>query len=134
MQDFKKVRVWKKAHALSLNVHRISGQIRGSANASLRSQLTRAAMSIPANIVEGRAKHTDPEFARFLRIALSSASELEYHPITCRDLALIKQGDFVSLLTQVIEVRRMIHGFLNRIAAKSKADRSGFHDEMSHGQ
>ena len=120
MQDFKKLHVWRKAHALSLNAHRIGGQIRGAANASLRSQLTRAAMSIPTNIVEGRAKHSEREFCRFLRISLSSASELEYHLITARDLGLIKQSDFVSLLTQVIEVRRMIHGLLNRISAKEE--------------
>lgn len=84
MQDFKKLHVWKKAHALSLNAHRIAGQFRGAANASLRSQLTRAAMSIPTNIVEGRAKQSEREFCRFLRISLSSASGLlfAYWPTT----------------------------------------------------
>ncbi|MDP9178810.1 MAG: four helix bundle protein [Gemmatimonadota bacterium] len=117
MQDFKKLHVWRKAHALVLNVHRVAGRIRGSPYVSLRSQVIRAAMSIPANIVEGRAKHSEREFGRFLRYALSSASELEYHLIASRDLGLIGESDFVSLLTQVIEVRRMIHGLLNRIAA-----------------
>lgn len=120
MQDFKKLHVWGKAHALALNAHRVAGQIRGAANLSLRSQVVRAAMSIPANIVEGRAKHSEREFARFLRYALSSASELEYHLIASRDLGLIRESDFVSLLTQVIEVRRMIHGLLNRIVASAK--------------
>ena len=52
MQDFKKLLVWKKAHALVLNVYRAAGRIRGILHQSLRSQLIRAAMSIPTNIVE----------------------------------------------------------------------------------
>lgn len=117
MQDFKKLHVWRKAHALALNAHRVAGQIRGTSHQSLRNQLIRAAMSIPTNIVEGRAKQSEPEFGRFLRYALSSATELEYHLIVSRDLGLVRQADFVSILTQVIEVRRMIHGLLNRMAS-----------------
>lgn len=124
MQDFKKLHVWKKAHALAMNAHRVAGQIRGTSHMALRSQLIRAAMSIPTNIVEGRAKQSEREFGRFLRYALSSASELEYHLIASRDLALIGQPDFVSLLTQVIEVRRMIHGLLNRMVAAEPEPRS----------
>jgi len=121
VQDFKKLHVWGKAHALALNAHRVAGQIRGASHLSLRSQLVRAAMSIPTNIVEGRAKRSEREFGRFLRYALSSASELEYHLMMARDLGLIRQSDFVSLLTQVIEVRRMIHGLLNRMVATEES-------------
>ena len=115
MADFKKLHVWRKAHALTLSIHRVSAKIRGSAYASLRNQLVRAAMSIPANIVEGRGQKSEREFARFLRIALNSASEFEYHLITCRDMGVISEGDFRSSLTQVVEVRRMLHGLLNRL-------------------
>jgi S23 ribosomal protein. len=115
MADFKKLHVWRKAHALTLSIHRVSATIRGSPYASLRSQLVRAAMSIPANIVEGRGQKSEREFARFLRIALNAASESEYHLITCRDMGVISQGDFRSSLTQVVEVRRMLHGLLNRL-------------------
>jgi four helix bundle protein len=120
MQDFKKLHVWRKAHALALNAHRVAGQIRGASHVSLRSQLISAAMSIPTNIVEGRAKQSEREFGRFLRYALSSASELEYHLIIARDLSLVRQTDFVSLVTQVIEVRRMIHGLLNRMKSNDE--------------
>lgn len=122
MQDFKKLKVWRKAHALALNAHRVAGKIRGASDVSLRSQLVRAAMSIPTNIVEGRAKESEREFGRFLRYALSSATELEYHLIAARDLELIREPDFLSLTTQVIEVRRMIHGLLNRMAKGDSKD------------
>ena len=79
MGDFKKLLVWQKAHALALRSHRAAGRIRGTQNAALRSQLTRAAQSIAANIVEGLAQHSERDFARFLGYALASAAELEHH-------------------------------------------------------
>src|SRR5215210_8367763 len=66
MADFKKLRVWKEAHALALCAHEVALSIRGSQYASLRSQIIRSSASIPANIVEGREQKTDPEFCRFL--------------------------------------------------------------------
>ncbi len=79
MSDFKKLHVWQKAHALSLTIDRICKRIRGSQYVSLKSQMFRAAMSVPANIAEGRSKNSDRDFARFLGYALSSCSEVEYH-------------------------------------------------------
>ena len=117
MSDFKKLEVWRKAHALALNVHRAAVGIRGPNYAGLRSQLIRASMSIPANIVEGNGQRTKLEFGRFLRIAANSASELEYHLIVARDVHLIGAGDFVALSSQTIEVRKMIHGLLRHLSA-----------------
>lgn len=57
MSDFKKLRVWRKAHALTLNAHRVAASIRGRQYAALRSQMIRAAMSVTANIVEGREQN-----------------------------------------------------------------------------
>jgi four helix bundle protein len=81
VSDFKRLQVWRKAHALALNVHRVAARIRGAHNASLRSQLLRAAMSVPTNIVEGTGQRSGKEFGRFLDIAIKSASEVEYHLI-----------------------------------------------------
>jgi hypothetical protein len=59
MSDFKKLHLWQRAHALSLRVDRVSKQIRGGRYASLRSQIFRAATSIPANIAEGRRQESE---------------------------------------------------------------------------
>lgn len=124
MSDFKRLKVWRKAHALALNVHRVAVRIRGSDNAPLRSQLLRAAMSIPTNIVEGTGQTSGREFGRFLSIALKSTSELEYHLIVARDIRVISLSDFKSLSTQAIEVRKMLHGLRNRVVASSGRPRS----------
>ncbi|MEJ7757980.1 MAG: four helix bundle protein [Gemmatimonadaceae bacterium] len=56
-----------------------------------RNSIIRAAMSIPANSVEGREQASEKDFARFLRYSIGSASELEYHLIIGRDMELISQ-------------------------------------------
>jgi four helix bundle protein len=120
MGDFKKLRVWRKAHALTLNVHRVAASIRGAQYAPLRSQMVRAAMSVSTNIVEGREYKSEREFARFLGYALGSTSELEHHLIVARDLRVIANTDFSSTLGQLIDARKMLHGLLSRLSrAKS---------------
>jgi four helix bundle protein len=120
MSDFKKLKVWRKAHALSLNVHRTARGIHGAEYTSLRSQLVRAAMSTPANIVEGSGQQSRREFARFLRIALNSAIEVEYHLIVGRDMGILKPADVASLVAQNAEVRKMLFGLLKRVLSTSE--------------
>jgi len=119
MADFKKLLVWQKAHTMALNAHRVAGRIRGADHSALRGQMIRAAMSVPTNIVEGSGQQSDREFSRFLRIALNSTTELEYHLITARDLDAARESDCLTLLTQVIEVRKMLHGLIRHLASKA---------------
>lgn len=120
MSDYRKVLVWRKAHALALDAHRAASRIRGSQYAPFRSQIIRAALSIPANIVEGREQKTDPGFARFLRIALGSASELEYHLTAAHDIQAISKREYQSLSSQAVEVRKMLHGLIRRLERGTK--------------
>jgi len=117
VSDFKRLQVWRKAHALALNVHRVATCIRGADNASLRNQLLRAAMSIPTNIVEGTGQRSGKEFGRFLDIAIKSTSELEYHLIIADAIDAISLNDFESLSAQAIEVRKMLYGLRVRVVS-----------------
>ena len=130
MTDFKKLKVWQKAHVLALDVHRVAGQIRGPKHASLRSQIIRAAMSVPTNIVEGCSQQSAREYSRFLRIALNSTSELEYHLLAARDLAAVRASDSLTPISQVIEVRKMLYGLLRYLASRSE-DRSAVPPEAT---
>ena len=115
MSDFKKLHVWHKAHALALTIDRLSKKIRASQYVSLRNQIFRAAPSIPANISEGRRKTSEKEFARFLGIAVSSSSELESHLIFARDAKIISESEFVSCVSEAIEVRKMLYALIKRL-------------------
>jgi four helix bundle protein len=120
MSDFKKLNVWRKAHALTLNVYRVAVRIRGTDYTTLRNQMLRAAMSVPTNIVEGTGEKTGKEFGRFLSIAMGSTSELEYHLILGRDIRAITVSDFESLSAQAIEVRKMLSGLRSRVVASTR--------------
>src|SRR3954462_4828115 len=119
MSDFKKLRVWQTAHALSLHVHRLTTRIPNPQFASLRAQAFRAAMSIPANIAEGRRQTTDAQFARYLGYALNSASELEYHLIVARDTRIITEVEFATLAAQTISVHKMLYTLIKRLPTTS---------------
>ena len=58
------------------------------------------------------------ELARFLQIALSSATELEYHLLLSHDLTYLEQGRYERLRSQVQEVKRMLTGFLRTVRTR----------------
>ena len=103
---------------MALDTRRVAGQIRGTKHASLKSQMTRAAMSVPTNIVEGSGQQSAREFSRFLRIALNSTTELEYHVLAARDLEVVRASDSLTLSSQVIELRKMLYGLLRYLKSR----------------
>jgi four helix bundle protein len=115
MSDYQNLQVWQKAHALAIHAHRTATNVRATRYSALRSQIIRASMSIPANIVEGRGQNTEREFARFLRYSLNSTYELEYHVRLACDIGVIPDTDADSLFAEGIEVRKMLHGLLKKL-------------------
>ena len=110
MQDFRDLVVWQKSHRLTLTVYKLS-------LFGLTSQTRRAASSVPANIAEGCCRGSDQDFARFLQIAMGSASELEYHLPLARDLDYMDHPSHAALATSVAEVKRMLASLIGRVSA-----------------
>ena len=79
MKDFRQLKVWDKSHELALSIYRATKDFPKEELYGLTSQIRRASMSIPTNIAEGCGRNTDADFARFLQMAMGSASETEYH-------------------------------------------------------
>ena len=121
MQDYRKLKVWHKAHVVAIDIHRVAGGFPRRDGVALTSQLRRAALSIPANIAEGAGKVGDVEFRRYVLIALGSASETTYHLLVARDLHLIDLATYNDLTGRIVEVRRMLTGLLNRLDPKRAA-------------
>jgi four helix bundle protein len=117
MRDFRQLKVWEKAHALSLAIYQATTAFPQQELFGLTSQLRRAAVSIPANIAEGCGRSGEPELARFLRIAQGSASELEYHIILSTDLGYLNQSVSQELFDQVTEVKRMLTSLVQKLSA-----------------
>lgn len=104
-----------------LEVHSTAAGIRGVAYLPLKSQIIRAAMSIPANIVEGRAQHSERDFSRFVGYAIASASELEYHLIAARDIGAMRATHTEPRIQSAIEVRKMLIGLRNTLLRPATA-------------
>jgi four helix bundle protein len=118
MRDFRELKVWQKAHALTLDVYRATKSFPRDELYSLTNQIRRAAVSIGANIAEGAGKNTRAELARFLQIALGSASELEYHLLLSRDLGYLVPEVCEQLSQQVIETKKMLSGFVQYLGLR----------------
>lgn len=115
MQDYKNLKVWERAHQLTLAVYQATATFPKDELYGLTSQIRRACTSIPANIAEGCGKDGDVEFARFLRIAMGSASELDYHLLLARDLNFLSEATYKQLETGLSEVKRMLNTFIQRL-------------------
>ncbi len=118
MQDFRNLKVWQRSHVLTLEVYRLSKLFPREEIYGLTSQMRRAAVSVGANIAEGSCRNGDSDFARFLQMAMGSASELEYHTLLAYDLEMLKQADYERLSTKAQEVKRMLASLLRKLRAE----------------
>ncbi|MGH2541696.1 MAG: four helix bundle protein [Ardenticatenaceae bacterium] len=111
-RDFKQLKVWERSHQLTLEVYRATSNFPQLEAYGLTSQIRRSCASIAANIAEGCGRGGNAEFARFLRIAMGSASELEYHILLARDLSLLNTVIHEKLSNEVTEIKRMLTSFI----------------------
>ena len=117
MQDFKSLKVWEKAHGLTLEIYRYTKDFPKEELYSLINQLRRSASSVPANIAEGCGKQTKADFANFLNIALGSANEIEYFLILSRDLNYINEDNFNTLSKEANDVKAMLINLITKVRA-----------------
>lgn len=113
MKSFRELEVWQKAHALVLEVYRITGDFPERERFGVTSQLRRAASSIPANIAEGFGRRTTRELLHFLAIANGSLEETRYFLILARDLRFLASEQFQILDQYCNSVGQML-GALTR--------------------
>jgi four helix bundle protein len=119
VQDFRSLKVWSKAHVLTLDVYKASKSFPRDEIYGLTSQMRRASVSIGANIAEGACRKGDVDFARFLQMAAGSASEVEYHLLLARDLNLLEASDYQRLSEGAVEVKRMLASLMQKLRADS---------------
>ena len=125
MQDYTKLLVWQRARALTVVVSQVSRSFKAGAAPGLRSQLMRATMSISATIAEGAGRESRPDFARFISMAIASASEVEHHLHVANDLGLLEYALYSRVLARCIEVRRMLFGLHKALLLADEGSRSG---------
>jgi four helix bundle protein len=115
LRDFKELKVWERSHRLTLAVYNFTAAFPKEELYGLTSQARRSCAAIPANIAEGCGRGSNSDLARFLQIALGSASELEYHLLLARDPSLLTGEVHERLTSEVTEIKRMLAAFIESL-------------------
>jgi len=119
MKDFRDLKVWQRAHQITLAIYRCTRDFPREETYGIVSQLRRCSSSVAANIAEGCGRSGNAEFGRFLTVAMGSASEVEYFLLLARDLEYLSREKHEAVAQDVAEMRRM----LNRLLSKVQAER-----------
>jgi len=112
---YKDLKVWQKADALALAVYEVSKTFPKDELYGLTSQLRRAALSVPTNIVEGYARKGDKELARFINFSIGSLAETEYLLRFACKLGYISDGDFQKVESIRAEVGKLLWSFYKKL-------------------
>jgi len=115
MKDFKKLMIWQKGMVLASEIYKASKFFPKEELFGLRSQTTRAAVSIPANIAEGSAKKSQKEYKYFLEVSLGSAFELETHLLIAKGQNWFPEEIINELLSKAIEEQRRVSSFITKL-------------------
>jgi four helix bundle protein len=115
MQDFRNLKVWHKAHALTIAVYHTTAAFPGEERFGLTLQLRRTGMAIPTNVADGCGRTNDIEFAKALSSAMGEASRLEYQLLLAHDLGFLPTNEHSRLAADVIEVKKMLAGLLHNL-------------------
>ncbi len=113
-RSFRDLLVWQKAHRFVLALYAFTAEFPKQETYGLRSQMRRAAVSIPANIAEGFAKRSKPDKARYMNVAEGSLEESRYYLILAADLGY---GQTDELLAALEEVSRLLNSYARSILA-----------------
>ena len=120
MQSFKKLQVWEKSHDLTLKIYGVTSHFPREEIYGLTSQIRRASASIPTNIAEGCGRESSADFARFLQIAMGSASETEYLILLAHDLKYLTTDQYDELMDTIIRIKKMLINLQKSVRNRSR--------------
>lgn len=113
VQSYKDLNVWQMAMDLVVIIYDLTKTFSKEEMYGLTSQIRRAAVSIPSNIAEGRAKRSTRDFMRFVNIAYGSLAEVETQLLLAQRLGYAEQTITTEILEKCSELGRMLNGLLN---------------------
>jgi four helix bundle protein len=109
------LKAFQLADALAIQVYRATRGFPKNEQFGLSSQMRRAAVSIPSNIVEGSARSTEADYLRFLEIAHGSAREIDYQVTLVQRLGYLDQESAFTLHTACVEVSKVLNGLIRSL-------------------
>lgn len=115
MRNFRKLEIWNQGIELVKLIYSLAEKLPDNEKFGLRSQITRAAVSVPSNIAEGASRNSEIEFKRFLEIAMGSLFEIETQVVIIEELQLVKKEELESIFELLDKQGKMINGLINKI-------------------
>ena len=112
--SFKELQVWQRGITLAQEMYRSTSKLPNHEMFGLKSQMCRAAVSIPSNIAEGQKRGTKKDFSQFLRIAYGSSAELETQIIIAE--SVYPSVDFSKSKQLLVEIQKMLPSLILKMS------------------
>ena len=120
MVNFRQLKMWQSGMDIVVSIYKLSEILPSNEKYGLRSQITRAAISIPSNIAEGSSRDSQKDFKRFLEMALGSAFELETQLICVKNLELLEDNHLSQILKMLEKEQKMINSYIKKIKSNTQ--------------
>ena len=115
MKGYKDLIVWQKSINLVIKIYRIVSTFPDTEKFCLSSQMTRAAISVPANIAEGYSRKSQKEYVQYLHISYGSLAELETYLEIIFRLNYISPTTFKEVESEKEEIRKMLYTIIYKL-------------------
>lgn len=117
LRSYKQLLVWQKSIDFVVKVYRVTDKFPKEELFVLVSQIRRAAISIPSNIAEGYNRGSRREYVQFLRIAFSSAAELDSQFIIAQKVDYLSSADYRNLSVDLEEIMKMLRVMIQKLSS-----------------
>jgi four helix bundle protein len=115
VRNYRDLVVWQEAMDLVMLVYRVTAHFPPDELYGLRSQIRRAAVSVPSNIAEGEGRRMKREFRRFLLVAHGSLRELETQMLIASRLHYVKDAETGEVLDLAGRIGRRTLALVNSL-------------------
>ncbi|MFS4446288.1 four helix bundle protein [Maribacter sp. 2307UL18-2] len=115
MRDFRKLDIWKNGIEVVKQVYSLSEKLPSEEKFGLKSQINRAAVSIPSNIAEGCSRNSEIEFKRYLEIAMGSLFEVQTQLILTQELGFIDSNELEITFDLLEKESKMLNSLIRKI-------------------
>jgi four helix bundle protein len=115
IRDYKDLAVWQRSMILARLVYDLGRKLPDQERFGLRSQIQRAAVSVPANIAEGYGRQATGEYRHHLAIARGSLLELETLLLLCREIGLLQESEVAPAIGEVAHLNRMLSALIAKL-------------------
>ena len=115
IKNFINLEIWKRSRILVKKIYNLTNELPKEEQYGLINQIQRAAVSVPSNIAEGCGRKYKKELVRFLHFSIGSLCEVETQLYLIMDLEYANKEYVMKLINEVIEIRKMIQGFIRSL-------------------